>query len=236
MPTSKHRKKKGSRKRRAINLDEAQPSIERIRIRRHRFREVRNNPDFLALIKIGRAVNAVMSGLQFLSDYMNDNSPVGRRQHSRAFFTTGGFLYEGLEVVTSLRLKYLKEPFFDKLNSLIGDEYKSHRKVLKEMRNSVAFHLDSDDKSTKLTLSNLKLKRYDLMSGNSTRVLDFYFDMSDTIDFNYLIDRFKEERDESEVLRDIIKSVTELMTAFAIAGHEFLAGLGKKMNFSEYVD
>lgn len=228
MPISKHRKKRTSRKRKVVNLNETKSPIQRIRIRKHRFREIRNNPDFLALVKVGRAVNAITSGIQFTSDYIDDNSPVGLRQYNRAFFTTSGFLYEGLEVVTSIRLKYLSEPFFNKLNILIGDEYKKHRKVLQEIRNSIAFHLDSDDKSTKLTLSNLKLNRYDLMSGNSGRMMDFYFDMADTVDFNYLIDKFKDGRPEPEVLAEIMELVTELMNSFAFAGHEFLDGLGKK--------
>lgn len=159
MPTSKHRKKKGLRKRKNFDLDKIKPYVARIRIRKHRFRELRSNADFLALVKVGRAVNAVTSGIQFISDYMNDDSPVGRRQYYRAFFTASGFLYEGLEVVISIRFKYLSEPFFNKLNILIGDEYKKHRKILQEIRHSIAFHLDSDDKSTKLAFSNLKLSR-----------------------------------------------------------------------------
>ncbi len=236
MPISKHRKKTGSKKRKITDLNEGKLPIQRIRIRKHRFRELKNNPDFLALVKVGRTVNAVISGIQFISDYMGDNSPVGLRQYNRAFFITTGFLYEGLELVTSLRLKYISEPFFNKFNLLLGDEYKKHRKVLQEIRNSVAFHLDSDDKSTKLALSNLKLPRYDLMSGSSNLIMDFYFDMADTIDFNYLIDKFKNGRPEPEVFEEIIKSVTELMTSFGSAGHEFLIGLGEKMNFSDYVD
>lgn len=236
MPTSKHRKKHGVKKRRFVELNETKTPTTRIRIRKHRFREVRNNPDFLALVKVGRAVNAVTSGIKFISDYMDDNSPVGRRQYYRAFFMTGGFLYEGLELVTSLRLKYLNEPFFDKLNVLIGDEYKKHRKVLQEIRNSIAFHLDSDDKSTKLALNNLNLSRYDLMSGSSGRLMDFYFDIADTIDWNYLIDKFKDGRPEPEVVQELLDLFSEIMTSFGTAGDEFLIGLAKKMNFSEYVD
>jgi hypothetical protein len=221
MPISKHRKKKGLRKRKVVDIKEIKSPIKRIRIRKHRFREIRNDPDFLALVKVGRAVNAVTSGVQFISDYMEDYSPVGRRQYYRAFFTTSGFLYEGLELVTSIRLKYLSEPFFNKLNVLIGDEYKKHRKVLKEIRHSIAFHLDSDDKSTKLTLSNLKLNRYDLMSGNSDRVMDFYFDMADTIDFNYLIDKFKDDRPELEVLSELMKLVSELMNRYNLSSFNY---------------
>ena len=149
---------------------------------------------------------------------------------------TSGFLYEGIELATSIRLKYLSETFFKGFNEIISEKYKVHRKILKEIRNSVAFHLDSDDKSTKLALKNLNLSRYDLMSGISDRMADFYFDFADTVDFNYLIDIFKGNRNETEVFTEIIKFVTELMIAFISAGHEFLNGLAKKMKFDEYVD
>ncbi len=235
MPKSRHPKKKTPKRRKFLDLDEPKSPILRIRIRRHRFREIKHNPDFLALIKVGRAVNAVISGIQFISDYMNDDSPVGRRQYYRAFFTTCGFLYEGLNLANSIRLNYIKEPFFSKLNVLISDEYKQHRKVLKEIR-QISFHLDSEDKSTKLALSNLKLKRYDLASGKSDLMMEFYFDMADTIDLNYLIDKFKDGRSEPDVHEEIVKMFTDVMKNFGSAGHEFLTGLAGKINISEYVE
>ena len=236
MPIFKHRKRKSSRKRNIVDLNIVESSFRRIRIRRHRFRELRNNPDFLAFVKVGRAVNAVASGVHFISDYIDDESPVGRRQYFRAFFMTSGFLYEGLTLVDSLRSQYLSESFFIKFNILIGKEYEKHRKVLREVRNSVAFHLDSNDKSTKLALKTLNLSRYDLMSGNSSLLMDFYFDFADTIDLNYIIDKFKDNRPESEVINELMTLITGLMKSFGSAGHEFLIGLGQKMKFSEYVD
>lgn len=74
------------------------------------------------------------------------------------------------------------------------------------------------------------------MSGGSDRIMDFYFDFADTIDFNYIIDKFKDDRPEPDVLIELLGLVMKLMTSFGIAGHEFLIGLGKKMNFSDYVD
>jgi len=74
------------------------------------------------------------------------------------------------------------------------------------------------------------------MSGTSDQEMDFYFDFADTIDINYLIDKFKDGRPEPDVFRDLINLVTQIMTSFGIAGHEFLTGIGQKMNFSKYID
>ena len=184
------------------------------------------------MVKVGRAVNAVESGIRFMSDYIDDMSPVGRRQFYRAFFTTCGFMYESLDLIISLRLKFVSRPYFNDLHQLIDNKYNKHRKILKEIRNSIAFHLDADDKSTKLALSNLKLSRYDLMSGQSQLMRDLYFDMADTIDLNYLIDRFKDGRPEEE----IIVLIREVMKSFGSAGHQFLAGIAKEMNIADYID
>ncbi len=236
MPTTKHRKKSVNKRRKTALVDETDRLNHKIRIRRHRFPELRRNPDFLALIKVGRVVNAVMFGFQCISDYIEDMSPVGRRQYNRAIFLTSGYMYEGLVLVDSLKLKYVKEKFFQRLNALTGVGYKRHRKIVQEIRHSVAFHLDSDDKSTKAALKNLKLPRYDLMSGNSSRMMDFYFDLADTIDLNYLIDKFKGDRPEADVLAEIFQCFIDILKEFGGAGHEFLTGLGEKMNFTEYVD
>ena len=67
---------------------------------------------------------------------------------------------------------------------------------LARFRGGTSFHFDSDDKSTKAALKKLRLPRYDLMSGDSDKILDFYFDFADTIDVNYLIDKFKDGRPE----------------------------------------
>ena len=67
-------------------------------------------------------------------------------------------------------------------------------------------------------------------------MMDFYLDIADTIDFNYLIDKFKDGRSESEVYLELIEMVNEMMKLFGFAGHEFLNGLGSKMRFSDYVD
>ena len=66
--------------------------------------------------------------------------------------------------------------------------------------------------------------------------MDFYFDMADTIDLNYLIDKFKDDRPEPEVDSELRTLITEIMTFFGSAGHEFMIGLAEKMRFSDYVE
>src|SRR4029079_15456267 len=163
-----------------------------IRIKRHRFPFLKNDDDFLALVKVGRLINTIAFGLQNIVDYGDLKSPVERRQYYRAFFISGGYLHEGIQLAASLRQKYRTEEFFQPLMSLAyDDQYSVQRKILQRIRDSVAFHLDHHDKSTKTALSKLKLSKYDLMSGETDTFSDFYFDFADTVDLNFLIDEFK---------------------------------------------
>lgn len=107
--------------------------------------------------------------------------------------------------------------------------------MLYAMRHSIAFHLDSDDKSTKVALKNLRLPRIVLMSFETLSMNDFYFDLADTADLNYLIDRFKGDRDEKEVSLEITELITNLVVQFGLAGQEFINGLAERMNLRDYV-
>lgn len=139
----------------------------RVRLKKHKFLALKKNRDFVTLVKIGRVLNAIAFGVECIEDYKVHETPHQMRQYHRAFFITGGYLYEGLQLVGSVRSKYALEPSFAPLNKLLGDEYKYVRNILKEIRHSVAFHLDSDDKTTAETILSLDLPRYDFASGIS---------------------------------------------------------------------
>ncbi|PYS92192.1 MAG: hypothetical protein DMF62_01045 [Acidobacteria bacterium] len=237
MPRSRHRGIKPKRKRNLIEKDEApKKSHNRIRIRKHKFLTLKKEKDFITLVKMGRVLNAIAFGIQCMEDHQSKSTPDDIRQYHRAFFITGGYLYEGLQLVGSIQSKYVLEPTFAYLNKLLGDEFKKERVILKEMRHSVSFHLDSDDKTTGETLVALDLPHYDFSSGVSRQLRHFYFDFGDTIDYNYLIDKLKKNRSEEEVREELVFTVKNMMTEFSRAGIGFFAGLLERLKFHESVD
>lgn len=229
--------RKGNKKRRKAIINASLPSASKrpLHIKRHSFAHLKKNEDFLAIVKVGRLVNAVAFGMQALHDYVDNNSPVGKRQRNRATFITGGYLYEGLELVASLRRHYHMEKYFDELKHLTySEEYILERRILKEMRNIAAFHLDSDDKSTRSAMANLKLTKYELASGETSRIADFYFNFADTVDLNRIIDVIKRDESEEEVVQYISRTLTTFMPRFIRGGHDFLEGLSIKIKLSDY--
>ncbi|MEZ5423162.1 MAG: hypothetical protein R2682_08730 [Pyrinomonadaceae bacterium] len=202
-----------------------------------RFDLLRSNDDFLAFIRVGRLLNAVAFSTEVLLTSRPDgNDPRGTRQYNRAFFLTGGYLYEAVQLIDSLYLEFQHESYFAGLKQFATSNLdKGFKKVLQTMRHSIAFHLDCDNKSTQQTLPNLSLSSYRVMSATTETYRDFYFDLADTVDINYLVDSLGGPDSETIVLNRIAKSVSEMQIGLLSAGHDFLLGLAKKLNLADKV-
>src|SRR5436190_8504734 len=105
-PKSKHhpRTSKARHKlpRPAIRIIENQ----KFRISKKKFLEVRDDPDFITLIQVGRIINALSFGIDLLENIKNDDLAVSRRYGARTFFINAAYLHESLKVLYSLRPKY----------------------------------------------------------------------------------------------------------------------------------
>ncbi len=150
---------------------------------------------------------------------------------------SAGYVHEGIRLVESLRLRYKDKDYFKRLTELaFDDKYKLERRVMKEIRDSVAFHLDQDDRSTKAVLERLKLPRYDLVSGNSEKGLDFYCDMADTIDLNHIIQAFRGDKTEEETKNIVLPLISRFVTTFFMEGHRFVAGIAEEMEIHQHTE
>jgi hypothetical protein len=164
----------------------------------------------------------------------NPDTPVGMRHHYRTLFLFGGYLYEGFLLIDNLRLKYWNETFFEGFRALcVGNENTRRRKLVQKIRNSVAFHLDAEDKATPAALKNLNLDDYQLVSADDAQMGSFYFAMADTVDLNYLIDELKGEKSEPDTHEEIYRTITGLNAEFVKAADKFITGLVTKLNLHQ---
>lgn len=192
----------------------------------------------MALVKMGRVVNAVAFAIELISGAGEGKNPVSRRQFHRAVFVAGGYVHEAIKVIESMRLRYSNEAAFKPLYELaFDDKFKEERKVLLAIRNSAGFHLDSHDATTKKMISQLPLQRYDLASGESDQVGHFYFDFADIVDINYLISALKlEGEDDDASFRRIYLTVSDFMGRFLKLGHEFLVAMADKIGLADHTE
>ena len=116
--------------------------------------QLRNDPDFIAMIKIGRAMNALWFGLSTVVNSIEMRNNAERRLHVRAGHILGGYLHEAIELVDRLKGRYLGHESFEPLRKLVVEpEYRKVRRYARKVRNNLAFHLDQYDVTTAPTLA-----------------------------------------------------------------------------------
>ena len=236
MPVSKRRK--SAAKKQKMRTPVAPVKTERwaVKLNGSRLAYLKNDPDFLTMIKIGRAMNAVAYAMSDVVLFDGHPSIAGTRQYRRACFVLGGYLHQAIKLVLAVKGRYLTEPGFEPLRLVVLDaEHKKARDYVRKIRNFTAFHLDEYDETTRQTLSRLKLTTYPLMSGDDQTAGSFYFELSDYIDLAFLVDTFADGRSWEETATDIIGSLRELAYHFLTACHEFLNALGNKIKIGEHV-
>ena len=182
---------------------------------------LRNDPDFLTMVKIGRAMNSItycITSITTFDQFETDRTHM--RQFRRSQIMLGGFIHEAVELVNSIRARYLGNPDFEPLRALVLDyQYEKTRKQAKKVRNSLAFHLDNYDETTRVTISRMKPATYTLWSGENQQNGNHYFEFADFLDMSYLGDVFPDkdgcEPDEAgrRVLGNLLHFAVELLNA-----------------------
>jgi hypothetical protein len=111
----------------------------------------------------------------------------GMRQFRQGSFVLVGYLHEGLNVVKSIKGRYLTYPEYEPLKALVlSEEYKRERDVVRTIRNATAFHLDEVGETTRQRLVRLNPVTLPFMSGDEKAIGGFCFDFVDFIDLSYL--------------------------------------------------
>lgn len=205
---------------------------QKVRITKTKFHELRENPDFVALVDVGRIINALLFSMDLtLTMDRSVKTARGRRASARVFVIAASYLHEALETLASFRSRYGSEPFFEKALKLIypPDGNNRRSRILKVLRNSSGFHLDHERKVTAETLKSLNLTVYDLYSGDDTSIGSLFFDIADTVDLNYWINQFRAEKSEGDTLSEIARTVGEMTKEVLDACESILTALGTRL-------
>jgi hypothetical protein len=238
MPKSKKRTiSKQKRRRRVVNpLHAPKTPIWKTQLNGSRLQFLKKDPDFLAMIKMGRVVNTTLFAIQCMIEHMAESTPMETRQSRRAFFVLGGYLHEGLALSKSLQGRYLGLPEYEQLRRLVHDrKHHKAREYIKAVRNFAAFHLDQYDTTTRQTLTEMQLAWYDLMSGDAENKLNIYFEFSDIVDMEFLVRKFENGQTRQEAAKDIHTTVMNFAEEFTLASNSFLQFLIKRSKIAEHI-
>lgn len=237
MAVSKKRKGASNKPRRKVMNPMAAPrsTVWRTHLNGGRLPFLKKDPDFLAIVKMGRVVNAIYYAIQSMGDQIGKDSPTSVRQAKRAFWVLGGYLHQGLLLTKSIQGRYLGDSVYEGLRLLVHDrEYQKARNYVKAIRNLTAFHLDEYDDTTRETLNKMELAWYPLMSADRLNPMDVYFEFTDIVDMGHLVFKFADGRDLKETADDINSTVFQFAADFAIAANLFLQHLMRKSKIGEF--
>jgi len=197
---------------------------------------LRNDPDFLTMIKIGRVMNALNFCMTTVRAFPDFDNWTHRRQVARANFLLGGYIHQAIMLVDSIKGRYLGNEAFEPLRVLVlGYDHRHIRKFAKKMRNYTAFHLDEYDETTRRTVAKLKPTTYTLMCGEDQMLGSHYFKFADFLDKTFLGNEFWEGHDDvHEITNGAIAELITYSSAFLIACNTFQQWLWKT-KISEHV-
>lgn len=211
------------------------------KITNQQYKSLRGNAEFLALLKAGRALNSITFAMRLLLDGATGSSHLEQRQARKAITMLVGFCHEGRLLVERLRSEFSSKPYVTGFTRLLGPEFETERKLLREIRNTVSFHLDHEDRHTREVLAAIEslgendddeVEFYESDSG-STR--DFSFAFADLLDFNFMIIKSSEhfglsgisdpEQREDQAIEKLHESILSFSDVLVKALDEFLDGL-----------
>jgi hypothetical protein len=239
MPVSKKRKSSGKRKRPKFTYTRREAGDERfgLRLKGSRLMYLKDDPDFHAVIRMGRLLNSIMFASQAMADYFGDESATGTRQTHRAFYVLCGYLHQGIQVVSWIRPRYIGEAAFEPLRLLtVGPDHAKARKIVRIVRNEVAFHQDEGREKTEEALGELKLGHYDLISNDDQTLLGFYFDFADIVDWQMIKAKLGDDRSIPELYTDLSSTVYRYSGLFGNACYDFLNHLSAMSKIGQCIE
>ncbi len=240
MPVSKKRKRAGKPVQRKVYEAYTPDHSKRwkLKIKPEQFVYLRDDPDFLLLIKIGRAINSISFAVCNWVSFAECKTYVQRRQHRRGLLVMAGYLHETITLIRGVGERHITmESFVPLRNIAFGEEYKKARGYFKIIRNYTAFHLDNADfhEVTRESLAQLDATMYVLMGGDDNTSGTFYFEFSDYLDYAFVGKSFQGDRTQEETANDIQKTIIDTALATLNAAFAFQVSLAKKMELHEYV-
>lgn len=240
MPISKKRKKAGKVVKRQPMEYPVMDTSKRwsLKIKASQFIYLKDDPDFLMMVKFGRAINALSFASTIVASSMMENSNLGRRQYRRGLFVLAGYLHQTITIIRTVGDRHITMDAFVPLRKIAYEpEYKKVRVYAKTIRNLTAFHLDESDEheNTKRSLSLLDPSMHVLMGADNDLIGSFYFEFADYLDFALVGTTFQNGREPEETINDITNSVVQTSWELLQAAHAFLVALARKMEIEEYV-
>jgi hypothetical protein len=200
------------------------PEIYTIKIPISQLKRLRDDPQFILILRLGRYLNQLMFCHQAYLEWKDDLTPAGIRQTHNASFFSCGVLYEAIKIIPELGKEFSNYRAFKggfKMFNRDKDLNDLKRNVLNKLRNGTIFHVNADPITE--TLKHFDVRRLDLIASTSTRQGDAHFQLADDIALNYLTGEHSTPEEEIKHYKETLRKIMDVMTHFINYANELTA-------------
>lgn len=191
---------------------------------KEKYKELQHDLRFPALLTLSRIINSLRFCQIALLQVKDGGTPSNSRQVTYSFLFASGILYEGLKVAYNFG-KYFSgmKSFKEYFTPLLKDKKTKYlyKNILNRFRNKIVFHFDEDVVPS--MLENMDFPEYKFVIGNSEKMGDTYYVLSDEIAMNYILSEFNKGENEKEFLGTLIQETTNTAIAFINAAEKLIA-------------
>lgn len=240
MPTSKKRKRAGKAvKRQPVERPKLDLSKSwSLKIKPTQLKYLKDDPDFLTMVKFGRAINAISFAATVIAMSVKQLTHTDKRQYRRGLFVLAGYLHQTIQIIHGVGDRHITMESFIPLRTIAHDpKYEKARIYAKTIRNYTAFHLDEFDKheNTKRSLDMLDPTMYVLMGGDNDELGSYYFQLADYLDFQIVGKQFQGDKTPGDTIDEITDTVVSTSFEMLKALHDFVVSLARKMDLHEHL-
>jgi len=202
----------------------------RIECGRDKYTTVRENEEFIAVMRLARLINALRCEVVTFAESKNDGTPAYARLKTNTLFFVAAIAWEAVDTTRKNRaLKQLTS--YKRVTTLLkkGGRYRRIESFLDNTRNQIAFHVD--DEAMRVGLSRYEKESYIVAEGHGPSVRNAYYSMADNVYLHYLFGADDKKSFSDDEIREIVEGIMNFAGEFALAADDMIGEALKEMGW-----
>lgn len=192
------------------------------------FEKRRNDQRFALAVTFSRIMNSLTSTWRLSLSQGKQNNVIAQRERMQAFLNNVAVLHEGIQTFCDNKVHLHELDWFKAhledikvIDKEIGDSKSFFNSVIKEVRNKLTFHFNSEVDSELLSNPDIKLDHpLVLIEGISMGIGDSIHPLADKLIEEFLIHKYKQSTEETVKFEEFLLRFEKLQHVFVnVIGH-----------------
>ena len=193
-----------------------------VTIPKDKFDEIKGDPEFCALVTLGRAVNALHFVHTPLLSAENDDGPRAMRDRYNSLLFTCALFAEVMPLVEGMQRYFKGHPAFQRMADVTnGKEAHELQAELYRLRKTLVFHFDPAE--VQQQMKTLELENPIFVTALGTQKVNTYLELSDLAALRTFFG--PDFPKDVAKMRPVLQSISKLAVSFLEAAEDFMVAL-----------